>query len=142
EREKWENPLLIRVHASTMRPLARIPPAAVRHREDGSVDVDASLYHAFIEREHPELMEQLREAEERIEKLQKKGDDLNERNAAAAKEAQAQKREAANAAKALREAEAERDRILADIEAGFQAERTRREEELVKLEADLKARRG
>jgi hypothetical protein len=137
-REQWNNPLLIRVAVNSLRPLARISSTAFRYRQDGSIDLDETLYHAFLERTHPELATRLQETEAQIVELQRKSEEINQRHADVINAIEFKESAVAALAQELSEAQAAKDRILAEIESGFQAECKRYDDDLEKQRTNLK----
>lgn len=128
--EQKNNPLLINARAQTVRALLRIPPEIITRPEDGVISVDQAFLRAYISLNEPTLMARRRDEELRVVELE----NLNAEKAA---QAAATKQELSVLVGQVAEATAERERILAEIEANFEEERLASEDALAQAKAAL-----
>ncbi|MFB1489349.1 MULTISPECIES: McrB family protein [unclassified Thiocapsa] len=138
EREKNNNPLHLSIDPKSIRSLKHIPLEAIAHRADGSVDLDETLYRAYFEQNHQDVTSKLRDIKEQIQKLEGRAVDLKASNINAEKELERNREESAAIERQLSETKAQRDLILAEIEADYQDERLQHENSLRKMEETLR----
>ncbi len=135
--EKRQNPLLINARFDTVRALPRIPSEIARRLEDGSIDIDETFFRAYVSLNEPHLVMRFREEEKRVADLEDVARELQASIAEVATQTDATKNELSVLVQQVDEATAERDRILAEIEADCEDERRAAEAALVTEKAAL-----
>ncbi len=132
------NPLLISINRASIRLLKTIPFGIISYSADGSIFLDEALCRSCLEQSHDAITNKLRIRKEEIQKLEGRIVNLKGRNVDAEDELKSNIEKKSKLDNYLSELTAERDLILAEIEADYQDVRQQRESAIKKLEEDLR----